>query len=167
MRGLNPSGAQAFGRSDIRPGRDDDAPALIALVARCWADYPGCIMDLDDEVPELRAIATHYRDRGGALWVEDAVRGMCATKPLDAEAWELCKVYVHPAHHGAGLAHHLVDAAEAHARTGGARRMDLWTDTRFDRAHRFYEKRGYVRVGVPRPLHDLSNSWEHNYTRML
>ena len=41
----------------------------------------------------------------------------------------------------------------------------LWSDTRFDRAHRFYEKRGYVRHGPIRVLHDLSNSLEFGYAK--
>lgn len=151
----------------IRSGRDTDAPALIALIRRCWADYPGCVMDLDNEVPELRVLASFYAERAGALWVSDPVTATVAAKPVGDAIWELCKLYVHPDHHGTGLAHTLVDTAEAHARAHGAAAMELWTDTRFHRAHRFYEKRGYTRHGQPRFLHDLSNSWEHRYSRIL
>ena len=45
--------------------------------------------------------------------------------------------------------------------------MVLWTDTRFSRAHRFYEKRGYARVGAARALGDLCGSWEYQYARGL
>jgi hypothetical protein len=51
----------------LRPGRDDDAAGFIDLIAGCWAEYPGCVMDLDGEVPELRALASHYAGQGGAL----------------------------------------------------------------------------------------------------
>jgi GNAT superfamily N-acetyltransferase len=43
--------------------------------------------------------------------------------------------------------------------------MVLWTDTRFDAAHRFYEKRGYVRQGAIRILDDLSKSLEFRYAK--
>ena len=57
------------------------------------------------------------------------------------------------------------DAAEAHARAAGAARLVLWTDTRFDAAHRFYEKHGYVRQGAIRILDDLSKSLEFRYAK--
>ena len=41
----------------------------------------------------------------------------------------------------------------------------LWSDTRFDRAHRFYEKRSYVRQGPIRVLDDISNSLEFGYAK--
>lgn len=154
----------------LRPGRDTDAEGLIALVARCWADYPGCVLDLEREERKLLALATHFAARGGALWVAedgDAITGMAAVQPAEDDAWEIAKLYVHPDGHGAGLAHRLLDTAEAHAVTQGARRLTLWTDTRFIRAHRFYEKRSYVRSGPIRALDDLSRSLEFNYAKPL
>lgn len=50
-------------------------------------------------------------------------------------------------------------------RARGAERLALWTDTRFARAHRFYERRGYLRHGSIRILDDLSNSLEFRYAR--
>lgn len=41
----------------------------------------------------------------------------------------------------------------------------LWSDTRFERAHGFYERRGYVRTGPIRVLNDLSNSLEFGYAK--
>ena len=41
----------------------------------------------------------------------------------------------------------------------------LWSDTRFDRAHRFYEKRSYVRAGPIRVLQDISQSLEFAYAK--
>jgi GNAT superfamily N-acetyltransferase len=43
--------------------------------------------------------------------------------------------------------------------------MVLWTDTRFEAAHRFYEKHGYVRQGAIRILDDLSKSLEFRYAK--
>ena len=85
--------------------------------------------------------------------------------PTAGRAWEICRVYVHPSQHGTGLAHRLLDTAEAHAIVAGAARLVLWSDTRFDRAHRFYEKRSYVRAGPIRVLHDISNSLEFAYAK--
>ena len=152
----------------IRPGRNADSPGIIALVRRCWADYPGCILDVEREEPGLLAPASHFAGRGGALWVAEAagiVTGMAAVAPINGQAWEVCKVYVHPDRHGTGLAHALLDRAEQHAMTAGATRLRLWTDTRFDRAHQFYEKRSWVRDGPIRTLDDLSSSLEFGYAK--
>ena len=66
---------------------------------------------------------------------------------------------------GTDLAPRLLATAEAHARAAGATRLVLWSDTRFDRAHRFYEKHSYIRHGPIGVLHDLSNSLEFGYAK--
>jgi GNAT superfamily N-acetyltransferase len=154
----------------LRAGRDDDAAGFIALVDACWAEYPGCVMDLDGEVPELRALASYYAAQGGALWAAEQggrVVGMVGTRPLCDGAWEICKMYAYADQRGSGLAQALLAAAEGHARAHGATAMRLWSDTRFDRAHRFYEKGSYVRAGPIRALNDLSNSMEFEYGKPL
>jgi GNAT superfamily N-acetyltransferase len=158
----------------LRAGRDGDAEGFIALISACWAEYPGCVMDLDGEVPELRALASYYGAKGGALWAAEQggrVVGMVGTAPLDGGApgdvWEICKMYAYAAQRGTGLAQALIAAAEGHARGRGATAMRLWSDTRFDRAHRFYEKCSYVRAGPIRVLDDLSHSLEFEYGKPL
>jgi len=155
----------------LRPGRDEDADGFIRLIGDCWSEYPGCVMDVDGEVPELRALATYFAEAAGALWVAERdgrVIGMAATRPMGQDAaYEICKVYVAKEARGSGLAHDLLGAAEAHARAAGAERLVLWTDTRFEVAHRFYEKRGFVRQGPIRVLHDLSNSLEFRYVKPI
>jgi GNAT superfamily N-acetyltransferase len=114
-------------------------------------------MDVDAEMPEYQALASYYAAQGGALWAAEAdgqVVGMIATRPLPDGVWEICRVYVSPALHGSGLGHRLLDTAEAYAIAAGASRLALWSDTRFDRAHRFYEKRSYIRSGPVRVLAD-------------
>ncbi|HET6184771.1 MAG TPA: GNAT family N-acetyltransferase [Acetobacteraceae bacterium] len=152
----------------IRPGRDADAAGFIALIGGCWAEYPGCVMDVDGEVPELRALASHYAGKGGALWsAEEAGRivGVIAAWPEEPGIWEIGRMYVARAERGTGLADALLDRAEAHAIAAGAARLQLWSDTRFERAHRFYERRSYVRTGPIRALNDRSNSIEFHYAK--
>jgi GNAT superfamily N-acetyltransferase len=125
-------------------------------------------MDVDAEMPEYRALASYYAEQCGALWAAEAdgqIVGMIATRPLQDGTWEICRVYVLPALHGGGLGHRLLDLAEAHAISAGATRLVLWSDTRFDRAHRFYEKRSYVRSGPVRVLADISNSLEYGFAK--
>ncbi len=151
----------------LRPGRDTDGPGIIALMAACWSNYPGVYMDVDGEMPQLHRLASFYVDQGGALWVAEAdhrIVGMVAVRP-DVSAWEICQVYAHPSLHGMGLGSALLSHAESHAIRSSAERLCLWSDTRFERAHRFYEKWSYVRRGGVRALNDLSNSLEFGYAK--
>jgi GNAT superfamily N-acetyltransferase len=123
-------------------------------------------MDVDAEMPEYRTLASYYAGQGGALWAAEAdgqISGMIAVRPLPDDVWEICRVYVLPSLHGGGLGHRLLDVAEAHAIAAGASRLVLWSDTRFDRAHRFYERRSFVRTGPVRVLADISNSLEYGF----
>ena len=106
----------------IRDGRDTDAQGFIALIDGCWQEYPGCIMDLDGEVPELRALATHCAAKGGRLWAAEdaagAIVGMVATYPLNADqAWEVARMYVARQARGTGLCRTLAVVCENGATT--------------------------------------------------
>jgi GNAT superfamily N-acetyltransferase len=152
----------------IRPGRDSDADEYSAVIAACWSEYPGIVIDVDGELPELRALASHYAGKGGALWAAEADRrvvGMIGVAPRSEGAWEILRLYMLGSYRGTDLAPRLLATAEAHARAAGAKRLVLWSDTRFDRAHRFYEKRSYIRYGPIGVLHDRSNSLEFGYAK--
>jgi GNAT superfamily N-acetyltransferase len=149
----------------IRPGSDEDAPHFIALIERCWADYPDCVLDVDAEAPELRTLASYYAARGGALWIAGEGEGMIATAPEAAGTWEICRVYVHPDRHGTGLGAALLRTAERHAIARGARLLFLWSDTRFTRAHRFYQKHGYAQGAETRALHDIAATIEARFAK--
>lgn len=153
----------------IRPGRDADAAGFIALIRACWGEYPSIVFDLDGELPELHALASYYAARGGALWAAEdpagRIVGMIALRPESDGVWEICRLYVDRAHRGTGLAARLLAGAEARAAAAGAARFVLWSDTRFARAHRFYEKHSYVRAGAIRSLDDLSHSLEFGYAK--
>lgn len=159
----------------IRAGRDADAEGYIALVREAWLSYPGCVFDVDADAPDLLAWASHVAAQGGAVWAAEqdgAVVGMVGTHPLEANpvgggAWELVRMYVAPGARGGGLAARLVDAVEARARAGGAAELVLWSDTRFARAHAFYEKRDFLRSGPIRVCNDLANTLEFRYRKPL
>lgn len=123
-------------------------------------------MDLDGENPELRRFASHCAEHGGAAWVAEGVAGVVAAVPLEEDgAWEIKRLYVDRAQRGTGLAQALLETAEAHATAQGAVRLVLWSDTRFDAAHRFYERHGYRRSGGIRALGDRSRSLEFHYAK--
>jgi len=153
----------------IRHASDSDSAALIALIANVYAEYPGCILDVKNEMPELLAPATTARSEGGRWWVAElggAVVASGAAMPKDG-AVELKRLYVSPASRKRGLGAHFVKLAENEAQWRGVGRVFLWTDTRFADAHRLYERLGYTRAAETRALNDLSNSIEYHYAKEL
>lgn len=151
----------------LRDARDDDSEGVIRLVAEVFAEYPGCVLDVEAEEPELLAPAASF-DRFWVLEAEGEVVGTCAcaVHERDGETVvELKKMYLRRDLRGQGHAERLAAKVEERAREAGATRIALWSDTRFTRAHRFYEKLGWVRTGRTRDLHDLSNTTEYHYEK--
>ncbi len=155
----------------IRAAADGDAGGLIALIGGCFAEYPGCVLDVDGESPELRAIATAFAARSGRFWVaerEGAVIGSVGVVPAAAAGRvELCKLYVDRGARRFGLGARLAGLVEAEAARRGADSIELWTDTRFADAHRLYRRLGYLRQPGTRTLHDLSHTVEFHYLKWL
>lgn len=154
----------------LRDATDDDSWSLIALIAACWAEYPGCVTDVAGEYPELLAPARHYGEVGGRLWVVPdggwiaACVGAC---PCSSGTVELVKLYVARHRRGQGLGRALVGVAESFALARGAGGIELWSDSRFLDAHRLYLRLGYQRTGATRALHDLSATTEYGFRKSL
>ena len=158
----------------VRPARDGDGDAIGYLIARCWADYPGSYFDHHGEMADLDRIASVFAAKGGLIWaavLDDRIVGSIGAAPVGAGAvggaWELTKMYVDPLIRRRSIGRLLLGVAEAHAAAAGAGRIVLWTDTRFETAHRFYERLGYLADGRTRALADLSNSVEYFYAKRL
>lgn len=151
----------------IRPATDADSEPLAALIAASFAEYPNCHF-VWDEFPELRNPASSFAAKGGRLWIADAPGGgiaasLGATPVREQNAVEITKVYAGPTFRGSGLAQALFVEALAFARAGGFAEMMLWSDTRFARGHRFYEKLGFRRWPGERYLADVSETWEYHF----
>jgi N-acetylglutamate synthase-like GNAT family acetyltransferase len=153
----------------FRRARDADGPQLIELIERVWDEYPGCVMDVDGEVPELRRIASAHAEWGGDFQVAEAlgrIVGCVGWLPAEqGRGLELRKLYVAASARRSGLGSALCHVVERAA--NGLDFVQLWSDTRFEDAHRLYERRGYRRGRELRELHDLSASVEYSYRLSL
>ena len=154
----------------IRLGTDADGAACGDLIREVFAEYPGCLF-LPSEFPELRALATHFAERRGQLWVAEDRGALVGCLGFDeapfTDGIELHKLYVARSARGRGLAGRLYALAEDFARERGSTFIELWTDTRFVDAHRFYERRGFSRLPGRRALDDASDSYELHYRKRL
>jgi len=155
----------------LRPARDCDAPALVALVAAVYRSYPGCILLVEAEEPELLAPGSAYAPDGAWWMVEHggATVASAALRPSSMRPGEgeLRKLYVAGACRGQGLGAALVRLVEAQAFARGFRRLHLWTDTRFDEAHRLYRRLGWAQQPLTRALDDASSTSELEFRRRL
>jgi putative acetyltransferase len=128
-------------------------------------------MDVHGECPDLLAPASAYGQAGGAFWVAvDPCGTVVATigwRPLPPVAIELERLYVSHRWRRRGVATRLADLVEDTAAARGATQVQLWSDSRFGDAHRFYERRGYARAGPDRELGDLSRTREHHFVKVL
>lgn len=156
--------------SGLREVVDADSWALIALIGACWSEYPGCVMDVAGECPELLAPASHFHAVGGRFWVlpeGDWIAACIGMAPGHKHPRELVKLYVARHRRGQGLGQALVRCVETHAREEGATGIELWSDTRFEDAHRLYQRLGYQPTGRSRHLYDLSATTEYEFEKLL
>src|SRR6266511_2042370 len=154
----------------IRQARDGDSAGLVQLIGQCYAEYPGCVLDVDGEEPWLLAPATAYAGWRGRLWVAErdrAVVGSGGFRPRAPGVGGVHHLYVARAARRRGLATRLLGLIEAEARRRGADRVELWSDTRFTEAHRLYQRLDYVRSPDTRELGDLSRSVEYHFAKAL
>ena len=149
----------------LRAATDADAAGVIALIGRVFSEYEGCVLDVDAEEPELKTPASSF-DRFWVLESDGAIVGTSACTVHDGMV-EIKKVYLDRSLRGRGLGRRLIELVEETARELGAGRIEAWSDTRFVTAHAVYEKLGYERQAETRDLHDLSNTTEHHFIKLL
>lgn len=151
----------------VSPATADDVPGVIALIGRVYAEY-GFVYDPAVEVPDLLAFARHYEPPGGAFFVvrhEGRVAGSVGVAALDAHAAELHRLYLDAALRGQGTGRALAEAVLEWCRARGMHRLVLWSDTRFDRAHRLYERMGFRRTGERALPGDVNQTREYGFER--
>ena len=148
----------------IVPFDDRHGAAVLALIGGVFAEY-GLTFDPAGYDADLARIPAVYGDAGGAFWVledDGRVVGTVAVVPLSADEVEIKRVYLGAALRGQGWGQTLMEHAIAWARARGHRRVRLWSDVKFTRAHRMYERLGFLRTGI-RDCDDIDRSREHRY----
>jgi GNAT superfamily N-acetyltransferase len=153
----------------IEPARASDAPAVIALIGRVFAEY-NFIWNPATEVPDLFDVERHYRGKGGAFWVarlDGQVVGSVGVERLPDGRAELHRLYLDATLRGRGVGRALVEAVLSWCRAAGIRQLTLWSDTRFDRAHRLYEGLGFTQTGERELPDDPNDTREFAYERAV
>ncbi|SDE36004.1 GNAT family N-acetyltransferase [Kordiimonas lacus] len=155
----------------LRSVKDDDRDGLISLIGGIFSEYEGVHLEPDDLDADLQAYASYMDSIDGEGFVVDGDDGTllaCVSyAPLDGMRFQLKRIYLSKDLRGSGMGLKLLHFVEDKARARGASEMELWSDTRFTRAHRFYEREGYVKQGYTRDLNDSSNTTEYCFIKQL
>jgi len=155
----------------IEPVGYEAAPEVIELIHRVFNEY-GFIWDPEDEFWDLlrEEQAFPYRSPIGAMWVmrddDGTVVGSIAAERVDGPTVELHRLYLDAHLRGQGMGRRLFETGVDWAREHGASRIELWSDTRFEDAHRLYERLGYVKSDSRR-LDDANHTVEFKYEREI
>jgi len=151
----------------ITPASSADAHGVIALIGRVFAEY-GFVYDAAVEVPDLLAFDCHYAPPAGAFYVvrrAGIIVGSVGVERLGPDVAELHRLYVDADLRGRGTGRALVEVVLAWCRAEGIRHLILWSDTRFDRAHRLYAGMGFRQTGERTLPGDLNQSREYRFER--
>ena len=155
---------------DLRPVRDEDGPALIKLIGGIFSEYEGVFIEPDGLDSDLNAYASYIAAEGGEGFVVEGGGDLLACvsySQIEGSQYQLKRIYLSADLRGSGMGIKLLHHVEALAKARGATTMELWSDTRFTRAHRFYEREGYVKQAQTRDLHDSSNTTEYQFIKAL
>ena len=146
---------------NLRPARNQDAPAIVEVVDLCYRQYPPYQLYVEDE-PELLT----PEDSFDQFWVLDDDQGLIGTiagtdRGADANPrFELKKLYLHPRAWGGGGAALLEQAFVSWAESLGGGAAELWSDVLFTRAHGFYSKCGWTHTEETRELADSNGPFK-------
>ena len=107
--------------------------------------------------------------QSGEFWVAEKTGEIVGTVGLlflNDETAELKTLYVRRDFRRKGLGEDLTELAIKFARMKEAKEIVLWSDTRFTKAHRLYQRLGFVKIGELQ-LNDLNNSREFGFRKKI
>jgi len=151
----------------IRLATGDDQNAIIGLIDSVLREYDDQVC-LDGADSDLLNIPVNYFAQGGSFWVleiDDAIVGSHATlpDPVTPGTCRFRRLYLDPHLRGTRWGHELMQVTIDWARQSGFERVHFWSDTRFARAHRFFEKFGFRRDGRQRAMTDGYQPYQEFY----
>jgi putative acetyltransferase len=156
---------------ELRAFKIEDTDGVIALIDGIYREY-GDRVHLEKAEADLKDIPAHF-DSGHFMVLDDGSGGIVGTVAIapagdEPKAFYVKRLYLHPDVRGQGWADVMIDWTTEMARDRGARRLQLWSDVRFERAHAFYTKRGFHHDGRVRTMNDAWTPYrEHFYTMEL
>jgi GNAT superfamily N-acetyltransferase len=150
----------------IVPATRADATGVVDLIGRVFVEY-GWIWNPAVEVPDLLRWRDYEAPHGAFFVIRDGERvvGSAGVHRLDAASAELHRLYLDPALRGQGFGDGLVETILGWCRAERVAHLVLWSDTRFEHAHRLYLRHGFRRTGERVLPEDVNQSREYRFER--
>lgn len=158
----------------IRLATNADCDGIVELIDGVLKEYGDriCVSPGGSEADVLDVDAG-YRAKGGEFWVleksEDGagrIVGTHATRPDPEKPGEVCtfkRLYLDAGLRGTNWGRDLMQVTIDWAREQGFKRVEFWSDTRFERAHRFFEKFDFQKSGEVRHMTDSAVPYSEYY----
>ncbi|HMO14228.1 MAG TPA: GNAT family N-acetyltransferase [Pirellulaceae bacterium] len=162
---------------EIRPASGQDREGVISLIDAVYREY-GDSVCLEGAESDLLDLPDYYRNQSGEFWVlaessvttqqpqvelglfpqaeNPVILGSHAAFVVDEQS-KLAgfrRLYLAKHLRGTGWGRKLMQIAIDWAWETGMQRVEFWSDTRFERAHQFFETFGFRRDGRLRHMHD-------------
>lgn len=143
----------------LRPYSEKDKDSIITLIDEIYREY-GDKICLERADSDLLDIDQSYGQESFCVLADtETIWGTIAltTRQENPPISILRRFYLHHKMRGTQWAPNMIQWARNLAQERHSARMEFWSDTRFDRAHAFYEKQGFERDGTVRTMND---AWE-------
>ena len=151
----------------LRLADSQDRQSVIHLIDGVLREYGDeiCLTGADHD---LMDITGHYEQHGGAFVVlddEGTIRGTHAVVPDGNrhDVYFLRRLYLEQALRGGEWGIRLMEWTLEWAIAHGARRVELWSDTRFERAHAFFRRYGFRQDGRTRSMDDGVEPYQERF----
>ena len=145
----------------LRPAVASDQEGIIDLVNQVYGEYGDriCLERADGDLLDLQA---SYWEPGGEFVVlgrDGVILGTHALLPLVDQdgCCTLRRLSLDESLRGQQWGETLMQWALERARERGFKRVEFWSDTRFTRGHRFFQRLGFQRDGQVR---EMTDGWE-------
>jgi GNAT superfamily N-acetyltransferase len=93
--------------------------------------------------------------------------GSVGVERLEADTAELHRLYLDAELRGRRIGRALVEMVLDWCRAQAISRVILWSDTRFDRAHRLYTRMGFLQTGERDLPDDVNGTREYGFERIV
>ena len=132
-----------------------------------------CLEDAEADLMDIEAsyFSKHRPDgtpRKGAFWVlEDEASNVVGTHAaIETETPGVCefkRLYMAKHLRGSEWGHRLMQNNINWAKENGLKRIEFWSDVRFERAHKFFDKFGFQRSGEIRTMNDSHETYREYF----
>ncbi len=132
-----------------------------------YREYGDCVC-LGGAEADLLKLPECYHAEGGEFWVlvgpDSTIVGTHAAHSIDKTSG-ICgfrRLYLASELRGTGFGYDLMQVTIEWAWENGFSRIEFWSDTRFERAHKFFRKFGFEHDGQKREMSDGNDPY-HEY----